>query len=254
MIRVWKKRDGCWMNIGSPGFGPEQRLRGSLVIRELGLLNLKGVKKNGLRLLWTGPSRALRQEEAIGAGFVLWGGTNISGGGSATSTMQKEWKGKGGETRVVVGQSLLHKAIRVFCWPEMPVNDHLGCSEGIKIRLAYREGTGQAIHDGTAAEAKEGKTGDHRDRRAGDQKGTRVSNNGQRFGERITDLVWGKGPLRRKPRRFLSMAWGRAMWENQVGSDGYVEGFRELDAEEYSASGHSLRQIPCNEASWGSVG
>ena len=59
------------MNINSPDFVPVQEFKGCLEIQRQELSSLKGVKKNGLWLLWHTPPELLRQEGALDTGFIL---------------------------------------------------------------------------------------------------------------------------------------------------------------------------------------
>ena len=51
MLCGWEKRDDYWTNISSPDFVRDLTYRGYLEIQEHGLSTLKGLKKNGMRLL-----------------------------------------------------------------------------------------------------------------------------------------------------------------------------------------------------------
>ncbi|MFA4918125.1 MAG: hypothetical protein WC581_02620 [Thermodesulfovibrionales bacterium] len=52
MICGWERRDDYWTNISSPDFDRDQQYRGYLEIRKLVSSALRGLKKNGMRMLW----------------------------------------------------------------------------------------------------------------------------------------------------------------------------------------------------------
>jgi len=89
MINGWGNRDDYWTNTASPGFHRNLKYRGYLEIRALGLSGSRGSKKNDLRMLRCGTSKPLRQESAADAGSVVWGCSDISGGGGAESPVQE---------------------------------------------------------------------------------------------------------------------------------------------------------------------
>src|SRR5450756_304853 len=81
MITGWENRDDYWTNTTSPGFGRDLKYRGYLEIRALGSSDLRGSKKNDLRMLRYGTSEPLRQESAADTGSVLWECPDILGSG-----------------------------------------------------------------------------------------------------------------------------------------------------------------------------
>ncbi len=52
MICGWEKRDDYWTNISSPDFGRDLKYRGYLETPKHELSDLRGFKKNGMRMLW----------------------------------------------------------------------------------------------------------------------------------------------------------------------------------------------------------
>ena len=91
-----EKKNYCWTNIGSPDLVRERKLRGYLETRRHGLLDLSGHKKNDMRVLRDDSLESLRQEGASGTGFILWGGTDLSGSGGVSSIMLEVWESETG--------------------------------------------------------------------------------------------------------------------------------------------------------------
>src|SRR3989338_9705910 len=143
MIHECKKRDDCWTNISSPDFIQRQGYRGYLETRWKGLLVLRGLKKNSMQCLQNSPSESLRQEGASDTGFILRGCENLSGSGSPKGLMPGVRESEDRGTGLDSEQSLLHKAVCLFCRQEMSCNDHTGCGKGAQVRLAYSKGIGQ---------------------------------------------------------------------------------------------------------------
>ena len=98
MITRWKSRGDCWTNIGSPDIVQEQRFEGYLEIQGHGLSSLSGHKKNGLWLLRYGSPELLRQEGTADTGSVLWGCSDLSGGGGTAGPMPGVWEGEARES------------------------------------------------------------------------------------------------------------------------------------------------------------
>src|SRR3989304_5196051 len=99
MITEWEKRGTYGMNINSPDFVPVQEFKGCLEIQRQELSSLKGVKKNGLWLLWHTPPELLRQEGALDTGFILRGCPDLSGGGGSAGIVSEGGGGEGGGAR-----------------------------------------------------------------------------------------------------------------------------------------------------------
>ncbi len=195
MICGWEKRDDYWTNISSPGFDRDQQYRGYLEIHEPALSGLRGFKKNGLRMLWRGSSRILRQEGATDTGFVLRGCPDIFGSRGSESQVQGVRKSETGETALAGEQSLLYKTIFLLCGPEVPSHDRQGCGKGVETGLAYGQGIRQRIHAGTDAEKSGSCTSINRDRRDIFAEGTYVSDCGKRPGKKEADLVRWRGSV-----------------------------------------------------------
>jgi len=103
----------------------------------------------------------LRQEGALDTGPVLWGCSDLSGGGGAAGSMPRVWESEAREAELACEQSLLHEAVWDIRWTEVPGDDREGCGEGIEVGLGYGEGTGQGVHGGAAAaESRSGSWGD----------------------------------------------------------------------------------------------
>ena len=130
------------------------------------LFNLIGHKKNGMRVLWKDSLESLRQEGASGAGFILWGCTDLPGSGGAASIMSEVWEREAGKTGMACGQSLLHEAICLFCRTEVSDYDGKGCGEGVQAGLGYGKDIRQRIHAGAASEVSSSSASCNRDRRS----------------------------------------------------------------------------------------
>src|SRR3989304_2090962 len=151
MISAWKRRDNYWTNIDSPDFVQEQMYMGYLETRRHGLSGLKGLKKNDLWMLWEITPKPLRQEGSVDTRFVMWGCTDIPGGGSPAGIMQEVRKSEAGESGLDCGQSLLHEEVCPLCRAEVSDDDSAGCSQRVEAGLAYGEGIGQGIHAETTS-------------------------------------------------------------------------------------------------------
>src|SRR3989337_1105888 len=114
MITGWEKRGTYGMNINSPDFVPVQEFKGCLEIQRQELSSLKGVKKNGLWLLWHNPTELLRQEGALDTGFVLRGCPDLSGGGGSARPVQEVRESEAGETALAGEKSLLPEAVSLL--------------------------------------------------------------------------------------------------------------------------------------------
>lgn len=136
MINVWEKRDGCWMNIGSPDFVREQRLRGYLETRRHGLSILRGLKKNSMRTLRHNSSESLRQDGSLYTGFILRGCPGIPASGGSACILPEMQESEDRRHKPSFQQSLLHQEVCLYSWPEMPCNYHKGCGKGIQTGLA----------------------------------------------------------------------------------------------------------------------
>src|SRR4030065_1149143 len=126
MICRWEKRDDYWTNTSSPGFARDLKYRGYLETRGLGLSDLIGHKKNYMRLLRDYSPELLRQDSTTDTGSVLWGCTDLSGGGGSTSSVQKVWESETGETPMVGKQSFLHEAVFLLCGEKVSCHDRQG--------------------------------------------------------------------------------------------------------------------------------
>ena len=247
MITTCQKNEACWMNIVSPDFVREQQSRGFLAIQRLGLFNWNDTKKNGLRLLRGDQSQLLRQENSVDQGLICRRSADLLVSGCATSRLSAVQCGETGTTGLVIKQSILHKAFRVFCRGEVPVNDGFRCGQRTKNGLAHGQRIRQAIHGRAIAQEGEGAAGSGWNRRDINQKRTRISDSGQRSYSRVTDLVWRERSIRREHGYVLRVAGRKEERQNQISCDGYVEGLREFNQEERATSGDTVRQVSRDE-------
>ena len=116
-----------------------------------GLSSLSERKKNDMRLLRSDPLELLRQEGALDTGSVLWGCSDLSGGGGAAGPMPEVWESEAREAELACEQSFLHQAVWDLCGAEVSEDDGEGCGEGVEVGLAYSEGTGQGVYGGAAS-------------------------------------------------------------------------------------------------------
>src|SRR5450756_1858906 len=196
MITGWENRDDYWTNTTSPGFGRDLKYRGYLEIRALGSSDLRGSKKNDLRMLRYGTSEPLRQESAADTGSVLWECPDILGSGGTESQVQEVRDSETRETALAGEQSFLHEAICLLRGTEVSSHDGQGCSKRVETGLARGKGTGKGVHAGTVAAQFGGSAQGNRDRRNISAERAYLPNSGQRSGKREADLVWWRGPLR----------------------------------------------------------
>jgi len=132
MIFGWAKRDDYWTNINSPDFGRCLKYRGYLETRKLVSSDLRGPKKNSMRLLRHHTSQLLRQGSASDTGFVLWGCQDLSGSGSPAGSVQAVWESETGKTALAGKQSILYESFFLLCGPEVPNHDHQGCGKRVE--------------------------------------------------------------------------------------------------------------------------
>ena len=195
MIFGWEKREDYWTNIGSPDFDRDLRYRGYLETRGHGSFDLRGLKKNGMRLLRYRPSELLRQGNTTDTGHVLWGCADIPGSGSQACSVQAVRKSETGEAFMAGQQSLLHEAIFLLRGEEVPEHDRQGCGERTETGLACGQGIGEGIHAGAASAQSCGSATCHRDRRNIFEEGTYLSDRGKRSGAEAANLVWRGRPV-----------------------------------------------------------
>ncbi len=161
MITGWKNRGDCWTSIGSPDIVQKPEFEGYLEIPGQGSLSLSGFKKNAMGLLRNGLLELLRQEAAEGTGSFLWGYSDLSGGGGAAGSVSEVWESEAREVKLACEQSLLHQAVCDVCGTEVSHHDPEGCGQGVEVRLAHGEGTGQGVYGGAAsAQSCSGSRGD----------------------------------------------------------------------------------------------
>ena len=132
MISAWKRRDNYWTNIDSPDFVQEQMYTGYLETQRHGLSSLDVHKKNNLWMLWESAPKPLRQEGSADTRFLMWGCTDIPGGGSPTGIMQEVRESEAGGTGLDCRQSLLHEEVCPLCRAEVSDDDHTGCSQRVE--------------------------------------------------------------------------------------------------------------------------
>lgn len=195
MICRWAKRDDYWTNISSPDFDRDLKYRGYLETQKHVLSNLRGIKKNGMWLLWHLASQLLRQDGTTDTGSILWGYADLPGSGSSASPVQEVRESETGEIPMVGKESLLYETILLLRGAEMSSHDRQGCSKRTETGLARGKSTGQRVHAGTASEKSSGCAPCNRDRRNIPAEGTYLSNRSKRSGTRETDLVWRGGQI-----------------------------------------------------------
>src|SRR6266498_5784066 len=195
MICGWAKRDDYWTNINFPDFGQCLKYRGHLETRKLASSDLRGLKKNSMRLLRHSTSQLLRQDSATDTGSVLWGCPDLSGSGSPAGSLQAVWESETGATALAGEQSLLYEPVFLLRGPEVPGHDHQRRSKGVETGLACGQGIGQGIHAGTASQESGSSASGNRDRRDIPEEGPYLSYRGQRPGKREADLVRGRGSV-----------------------------------------------------------
>ncbi len=156
MISGWVKRDDYSTNISSPGFERDQKYRGYLETRKLGSSDLRGLKKNSMRLLRHSASQLLRQDRTTDTGSVLWRCADLPGSGSSTHPVQKVWESETGEAPMAGKQSLLYETVFLLRWEKVSCHDRQGCGKRTETGLACGKGIGQGVHAGTASEKSSG--------------------------------------------------------------------------------------------------
>jgi hypothetical protein len=195
MISAWKRRDNYWTNIDSPDFVQEQMYTGYLETRRHGLSGLDVHKKNDLWMLWKSAPKPLRQEVSADTRFVMWGCTDIPGGGSPAGLMQEVRESEAGGTGLDCRQSLLYEEVCPLCRAEVSDDDYTGRSEGVEAGLAYGEGIGQRIHAETVSTESCCSAWGNRDRRGILTERAYLSDYNQRLGEGTAHLVWRLGSV-----------------------------------------------------------
>ena len=104
-----------------------------------------------MRVLRNDPLELLRQEGALDTGPVLWGCSDLSGGGDAAGPMPGVWESEAREAELACEQSLLHETVWDICGAEVSDDDGEGCGQGVEVGLAHGEGTGQGVYGGAAS-------------------------------------------------------------------------------------------------------
>src|SRR5271157_2718765 len=97
------------------------------------------------------PSELLRQEGSSDTGPVLWGCSDLFGGGCAAGPLPGVWESEARGVELDCEESLLHEAVWSLCRAEVSDNDGAGCGERAEVGLAYGQGTGQGVHGGTTS-------------------------------------------------------------------------------------------------------
>ena len=90
MIRGCENIDVCGTLIGSQVLGPTQQYGAFSVIRRHGYLVWVGGGKNGLRGLWLYQARLVRSQTALGAGFGVWGLSDLLGDRGAPNRLPRD--------------------------------------------------------------------------------------------------------------------------------------------------------------------
>ena len=152
MIWGCENTDVCGTRIAFPVFVRDPRYEESLVIRRRVWCTSIGGGKNGLRSLRLYQARLVRSQTALGAGFGVWGLSDLLGDRGAPNRLSAVHEGEAREAGVACGQSVLQQAIRLLCGTALPDHDdQRRCSRNAP-GLEDGQGVGQAIHAGAATE------------------------------------------------------------------------------------------------------
>ena len=146
MIWGCKNIDVCGTRIGSHVLGPAQQYGAFSVIRRLEYLVYGGGGKNSLRYLRLYQARVVRSQTALGAGFGVWGLSNLLGDRGAPNRLPAVHEGEAREAGVACGQSVLQQAICFLCGAALSGHDdQRRCSRNAP-GLEDGQGIGQAVH------------------------------------------------------------------------------------------------------------
>ena len=164
MIWGCENIDVCGTRIGFQVLVPAQRFGAFSVIRRLGYSVYVGGEKNGLRRLRLYQARMVRSQTALGAGFGVWGLSNLLGDRGAPNRLPAVQEGEAREAGVACGQSVLQQAVCLFCRTALPGHDdQRRCSRNAP-GLEDSQGVGEAVYEGAVAQSWNARTQSHRHR------------------------------------------------------------------------------------------
>lgn len=110
MITGGETRGDYWTSTDSPGFVPEPRSRGYSGTPRPVSSDLKGVKKNELRMLRHGSSKFLRPQGSASPGPTVWQDADLPAGADQACDVSQVREGEAREASLAVRQPFLHKA------------------------------------------------------------------------------------------------------------------------------------------------
>ena len=148
MIVGCQKGRACWTPTDSPGFVQGPRSRGYSEIRRPGLFGWRGVKKNGVRRVWSHAPKFLRSEGPADSRPVLWRDTHLPGGGGPPGSVSPVPQGEAGEVSVAGDPPVLHEAICLVCGAALPGDRRQERRQGAQARLEDREEPGEGVYAG----------------------------------------------------------------------------------------------------------
>ena len=146
MIWGCENIDDCGTRIGSQVLGPAQHYGAFSVIRRLEYLVYAGGGKNSLRYLRLYQARVVRSQTALGAGFGVWGLSDLLGDRGAPNRLPAVHEGEAREAGVACGQSVLQQAICLLCGAALSGHDDQRCGAGDASGLEEYQRTGQAVY------------------------------------------------------------------------------------------------------------
>ena len=187
--------NGCSTHTDSPVFALWKRYAASSAIPKRESSPLFAAQKNRLQRLWPDAHRLVRQKTPTGTRPLLWRYAHLSGNRDQTGVLSALRQSETGTTRLSRRQPALYQAVCLVCRQALPRQHGVGHRPRTASGLAYREGTGQAIHDGTTGTCRNPGTQGHRHRRNLDPQRAHLSHRGQRPGPWTPHLVWRTRPL-----------------------------------------------------------
>ena len=146
----WHDIEDFGIHIGFLASAPNPRFLESLGTPRPESSDLCVGEKNGMRSVRPCSPFLLRPEDSKGSGPLLWGRSDLPGGGDPTGGVPKVQESEAGEIAVACGQSFLYQAIWLLRRPSVSGFGYYGCSEGVAPGLEDGEVSGKGIHAGTA--------------------------------------------------------------------------------------------------------
>lgn len=123
-----------------------KRYAASLAIQKRGSSRSFAAQKNSLQCLWPNALCLVRQEASTSSRPLLWRHPHLSGDRDSTGAVSALWQSETRTTRLLGRQPALHQAVRLVCGQTVSQQHGVGHCLRIASGLAYRQGTGQAIH------------------------------------------------------------------------------------------------------------